>query len=201
MAGLQSLGLQPDQQPCNDYIRYVELLHKWNQAYNLTALKQPEQMLSRHVLDSLSVLPFIEGKRCLDIGTGAGLPGLILALALVETEWTLLDSNQKKIRFLQHVKAELQLDNVEVVHSRVEDFVPKNHFDTVICRAFAPLNRMLKFSQHLITNNNQLLAMKGKTIDSELAESDTEKFDIKINDIAIHNDESSAKLVQIRRSE
>ncbi len=201
MAGLQSLGLQHDQQPCSHYIRYVELLHKWNQTYNLTALKQPEQMLSRHVLDSLSVLPFIEGKRCLDIGTGAGLPGLILALALPESEWTLLDSNQKKIRFLQHVKAELQIDNVEVVHSRVEDFIPDKEFDTVICRAFAPLNRMLKFSQHLITNNNQLLAMKGKTIDIELAESDTEKFNIKINDIAIHNDESSAKLVQIRRSE
>ena len=84
IAGLQSLGLQADQQPRNNYIRYIELLHKWNQAYNLTALKQPEQMLSRHVLDSLTVLPFIEGKRCLDIGTGAGLPGLILALALVD---------------------------------------------------------------------------------------------------------------------
>jgi 16S rRNA (guanine527-N7)-methyltransferase len=199
-AGLESLGLDPAQQPCNQYLKYIELLHKWNQAYNLTALKQPEQMLSRHVLDSLSVLSLIEGKCCMDIGTGAGLPGLILAMALPDTEWTLLDSNQKKIRFLQHVKAELHINNVEVVHSRVEDFIPDSESNTIICRAFAPINRMLKFAQHLITKDNQLLAMKGKTIEAELEESETQEFIIKINDIAIDNEDSSAKLVQIRRA-
>jgi 16S rRNA (guanine527-N7)-methyltransferase len=200
-AGLESLGLDPAQQPCTQYLNYIALLHKWNQAYNLTALKQPEQMLSRHVLDSLSVLTFIKGKHCLDIGTGAGLPGMILAMALPETHWTLLDSNQKKVRFLRHVKAELKIDNTEVIHSRVEEFMPENEFDTVICRAFAPLNRMLKQTRHLLTPENQLLAMKGKMIETEITESDSKEFRIRVNDIKLFNDGSSAKLVQIGLSE
>lgn len=200
-AGLLSLGFDPEKHPCEQYLSYIALLDKWNQAYNLTAVKYPEQMLPRHVLDSLSVLSFIKGQHCLDIGTGPGLPGMILALALPKTDWVLLDSNQKKIRFLRHVKAELGINNVELVQSRAESYQPEKDFDTIICRAFAPLNRMLEFSQHLITKHNQLLAMKGKQAKSEIDELGKHKFLIKLHSLGQDKDNSHANLLQIRRAE
>jgi len=200
-AGLESLSLDPAQQPCDQYLAYIALLHKWNQSYNLTAIKQLEEMLTRHVLDSLSVLPFIQGHDCLDIGTGPGLPGLILAMALPETRWVLLDSNQKKTRFLRHVKAELGMNNVEIVQSRVESFKPEINFDSVICRAFAPLNRLLELTQHLITEDNQLLAMKGKQASDEIDALGEHEFLITLNSLAHSADDSLANLIQIRRAE
>ncbi len=200
-AGLRSLSLDPEQQPCDQYLVYISLLHKWNQSYNLTAVKQPEQMLTRHVLDSLSVLPFIKGQHCLDIGTGPGLPGMILALALPGSRWTLLDSNQKKVRFLRHVKAELDVGNVEIVQSRVESYKAEIDFDTIICRAFAPLNRMLELTQHLITQDNQLLAMKGKQASNEIDALGEHQFLIKLNSLAHATDDLLANLIQIRRAE
>ncbi len=199
-AGLESLGLVPEQQPCSQYLAYIQLLSKWNKTYSLTAIKQPEDMLQRHVLDSLSVLSFIQGKHCLDVGTGAGLPGMILALAVPETHWTLLDSNQKKIRFLRHIKAELEVNNVEVVQSRIESYEPEMEFDTLICRAVAPLTRLLEQTRHLITQDNQLLAMKGGKVDDEIEQLGEHKFRIKVNSLQFLDDASSAKLVQIRRS-
>lgn len=200
-AGLVRLGLDPEQQPCSQYLTYIALLHKWNQSYNLTAVKQPEQMLTRHVLDSLSVLSFIKGQHCLDIGTGPGLPGMILALALPNTSWTLLDSNQKKVRFLRHVKVELGISNVEIVQSRAESYKAEKNFDTIICRAFAPLNRLLELSQHLITKDNQLLAMKGKQVSDEIDELGEHEFLIKLNSLEFATDDSRANLIQIRRAE
>ena len=197
--GLEGMGLDPAQQPCSQYLAYIELLNKWNKTYNLTAIKQPEAMLNRHVLDSLSVHSFIEGKRCLDVGTGPGLPGMILALAQAETHWTLLDSNQKKVRFLRHVKVELNVNNVEIVQSRVEDFKPEQDFDTVICRAVAPLTRLLEQSKHLITQDNQLLAMKGRQVSDEIDELGEHEFLIKVNELQLYGNDSSANLVQIRR--
>jgi 16S rRNA (guanine527-N7)-methyltransferase len=199
--GLQSLGLDPEQHPCNQYLSYIALLHKWNKTYNLTAVKDPEEMLSRHVLDSLTVLPFIKGPNCIDIGTGPGLPGMILALSLPNTHWTLLDSNQKKIHFLRHVKAELGVNNVEIVQSRVESYKVEKKFDTVICRAFAPLNRLLELSQHLLTQGNQLLAMKGKQASDEIDQLGEHKFLIKLSNLAPSYDDSLANLIQIRRAE
>ncbi len=199
-AGLERLDIQAEQPLCTAYVRYIELLAKWNTAYNLTAVKDPEAMLNRHILDSLSVHSFIRGKYCLDIGTGPGLPGLILALAQPEKHWTLLDSNQKKIRFLRHVVAELNINNVELVHGRIEAFKPTKDFDTIICRAFAPLVRMLEQTGHLLTPDNQLLAMKGKQVKTEIDELGDHKFLIKLNGLALSGDEVSPKLVQIRRS-
>jgi 16S rRNA (guanine527-N7)-methyltransferase len=200
-AGLQSLGLDPEQHPCEQYIAYIALLHKWNQAYNLTAIKDPEEMLTRHVLDSLSVLPFIKGKQCMDIGTGPGLPGMILALALPETNWVLLDSNIKKIRFLRHVKAELDISNVDIVQSRAESYKPEKEFDTIICRAFAPLNRMFEWSKHLITEHNQLLAMKGKQANDEINALGAHNFEITLHRLEHSSDTSPGNLIQIRRAE
>ncbi len=200
-AGLHRLSLDPEQHPCDQYLAYIALLHKWNQAYNLTAINDPEQMLSRHVLDSLSVLSFIKGQHCLDIGTGPGLPGMILALALPDTDWVLLDSNQKKIRFLRHVKAELGITNVDIVQLRAESYKPAKDFDTIICRAFAPLNRMLELSQHLINQDNQLLAMKGKQVNDEIKELGEHEFLITLNSLKHATDTSLANLIQIRRAE
>ncbi len=199
-AGLERLDIQAEQALCTAYLRYIELLAKWNTAYNLTAVKEPEAMLKRHILDSLTVHSFVEGEHCLDIGTGAGLPGMILALAQPEKHWTLLDSNQKKIRFLRHVVADLKINNVELVHGRIEAFKPANDFDTIICRAFAPLVRMLEQTQHLLTTENQLLAMKGKQVDTEIDELGNHEFLIKLNDLALSGNDASAKLVQIRRT-
>ena len=199
-AGLERLDIQAEKALCRDYLRYIELLAKWNVAYNLTAVKEPEAMLNRHLLDSLSVHSFVKGEHCLDIGTGAGLPGMILALAQPEKHWTLLDSNQKKIRFLRHVIAELTIDNVELVHVRIEEFKPAKEFDSIICRAFAPLARMLEQTQHLLTTKNQLLAMKGKQVETEIEELGSNEFLIKLNDLALSGEESAAKLVQIQRS-
>ena len=159
-AGLERLDIKAEQALCVAYLRYIELLAKWNVTYNLTAVKGTKAILERHILDSLSVHSFIEGGHCLDIGTGAGLPGMMLVLAQPEKQWTLLDSNQKKIRFLRHITADLNIKNVELVHARIEIFKPEKEFDTMICRAFAPLARMLEQTKHLLTEENQLLAMK-----------------------------------------
>ena len=200
LAGLNKLELDTNAALCDALLAYVELLQKWNNTYNLTAVKDPVEILNRHILDSLSVATYIKGPRCLDIGTGAGLPGLILALLESEHDWILLDSNQKKLRFLRHVKAELGINNVEFVHSRVEEYQPEQKFNTLICRAFAPLPRMLEQVGHLLNIENRLLAMKGKQVNDEVALLDNDKFLIEINDNPFFTDESLAKLVQIRRS-
>lgn len=199
-SGLHSLGLNHEHHPCSAYLSYVELLIKWNRAYNLTAIKDPEQMLHRHILDSLSVLSFIKGSHCLDVGTGPGLPGLILALALPETQWILLDSNQKKVRFLRHVKAELVINNIEIVQSRIEDYQPDKKLDTIICRAFAPLTRILEQTEHLISGDNQLLAMKGKHITEEIHELGQHNFLIEVENLPVIDEDKSANLVRIRRT-
>ncbi|MGH7462299.1 MAG: 16S rRNA (guanine(527)-N(7))-methyltransferase RsmG, partial [Longimicrobiales bacterium] len=118
--GLRDLGEDPNAHPCAVYLAYLELLRKWGRAYNLTGVREPGRMLAYHVLDSLSLLPFLRGKRCLDLGTGAGLPGLILALARPDLHWVLLDSNRKKIRFLNRALGSFAVKNAEVVQDRVE---------------------------------------------------------------------------------
>ena len=135
--GLRALGEDPAAHPCDTYLWFLGELAKWNKAYNLTAIRDPGQMLTHHLLDSLSILPYLQGQRCLDVGTGAGLPGLILALARPDTHWTLLDSKSKKIRFLQHVLYELKPSNVELALSRVEDYRPAQSFSTIVSRAFS----------------------------------------------------------------
>ncbi len=148
---------------------YLELLQKWNKAYNLTAINDKESMFKLHILDSLAILPYIQGQKIIDIGTGAGLPGIVIAIAKPELSVTLLDSNGKKIRFLQEVKRVLKLDNINVVQSRVEDYHPDINFDTVVSRAFSNIKNMQEWSQHLLATDGIWLAMKGRKPDAELS--------------------------------
>ena len=166
--GLDKLGLALDETVCDKLISYLQLLAKWNRAYNLTAVRDPLQMVSRHLLDSLAVVPHLSGERIVDVGTGAGLPGVPLALCFPDREFVLLDSNGKKCRFLVQARGELGLKNVEVVNSRVEDYRPDDLFDTVITRAFASVADILTGSRHLLRADGVMLAMKGVLPTEEL---------------------------------
>lgn len=167
--GLTQFGLNSLTAPLS---RYVLLLQKWNTAYNLTAVRELEAMVSKHILDSLAILPWLHGQRIVDVGTGAGLPGIPLAIAQPDRHFVLLDSNGKKIRFLQEVKRQLNLENVEIVQFRVENYHQAPCFDTVISRAFSSLEQMIQWTQHLIAPQGIWLAMKGRYPDTELVTMD-----------------------------
>jgi 16S rRNA (guanine527-N7)-methyltransferase len=168
-AGLERLGLELPEAVRDGLIAYVELLAKWNKAYNLTAVRDPQEMVIRHLLDSLAVVPHLTGQRIIDVGTGGGLPGIPLSLVFPERQFVLLDANSKKTRFLVQAKAALGLENVTVVHSRVEDYRPAQPFDIVITRAFASVADILIGSRHLLTPEGEFLAMKGVVPEEELA--------------------------------
>lgn len=162
VSGLESLNLSLPEDKIVQLLDFIKLIEKWNKAYNLTAIRDREAMVSLHILDSLATVPFIEGKRVIDIGTGAGLPGIPLAIYLPEIEFTLLDSNAKKTRFVQQAILELKLKNVSVCHNRVEQYHPEKNFDTVITRAFAGLSDIVELTAHLLNKDGVLLAMKGQ---------------------------------------
>lgn len=163
--GLEQLGLNASAQ---GLMNYLLLLEKWNRAYNLTAIRDINRMITLHVLDSLAIAPFIKGQRLLDVGSGAGLPGIPLAMIYPDKLITLLDSNGKKTRFMQEAKRVLKLDNVDIIQTRAEDWHPTHAFDTITSRAFSDLAQMLHWTKHLITNHGQWLAMKGRSPDTEL---------------------------------
>ncbi|WP_428944599.1 16S rRNA (guanine(527)-N(7))-methyltransferase RsmG [Pantoea sp. FN060301] len=150
-------------------VGYVEMLHKWNKAYNLTSVREPEQMLVRHIMDSIVVEPHLHGSRFIDVGTGPGLPGVPLAIVRPDAHFTLLDSLGKRIRFLKQVQHELKLDNIEPVQSRVEDWPAEPPFDGVISRAFASLNDMLNWCHHLPGGEGRFYALKGVVPEAEIA--------------------------------
>lgn len=142
-------------------LNYLELLQKWNQVINLTAIRNVDDMVTHHILDSLSIIPYLHGQRFIDVGTGAGLPGIPLAITQPDKEFCLLDSNSKKTRFLTQVVLELGLKNVSIVHARCEEFQPEKCFDAVITRAFSSLKEILIHTQHMLCTQGEILAMKG----------------------------------------
>lgn len=159
--GMAELGLKlPTDAPAM-LCSYIEVLQQWNRKYNLTAVRAPAQIVSRHILDSLAAAPWVHGTRVLDVGTGAGLPGIPLAVAFPERHFTLLDSHGKKTRFVTHAATVLGLRNVEVVQARVETYRAPEPFATVITRAFAALGEFLGVSAHLGASGTRWLAMKG----------------------------------------
>lgn len=161
LRGLEQLALPLPSTTVQKLLDYIALLHKWNRAYNLTAVREPATMISRHLLDSLAVAPHLRGERFADIGTGAGLPGIPLALAFPERRFTLVDSNGKKIRFVTQAIAELQLTNVEAIQCRVENLRPEQPFDGVLSRAFATLADMAAGCAPLLAPSGALFALKG----------------------------------------
>jgi len=169
-AGLQALSLDLPRGVPGRLLAYLRLLRRWNRAYNLSSIRDPEAMVTRHLLDSLAVLPFVAGPRVLDVGTGAGLPGLVLALARPEWQVTLLDSNAKKITFLRQARLELGVDNIQPVQSRVERFAADGAFDTVISRAYGALGLFHAQAGALCAPGGRLLAMKGRFPEKEIAE-------------------------------
>lgn len=167
--GLRAMGQAPESHPCDSYLAYLALLEKWNRAYNLTGIKNMEDMLGRHLFDSLSALEHVRGRRALDVGSGAGLPGLVLAMARPKVNWVLLDSNIKKTRFLEQAVMELGLINVEVVHLRLEDYEGEKPFDTIISRALMSAEKFSRQCLPLLAEGGRILLMKGTKLDEELA--------------------------------
>ena len=166
--GLAALSI--DEQRAAPLYEYLQLLQKWNKPFNLTAIKKAEEMIPKHLMDSLSVLAHLGGaRRVCDVGTGAGLPGIPLAVCCPETEFVLLDSNGKKTRFLHQVRRHLNLNNVTIVEGRAEDYQPEVGFDAVLSRAFADLMRMCQVTQHLLKKNGVWLAMKSQILETEQA--------------------------------
>jgi 16S rRNA (guanine527-N7)-methyltransferase len=147
---------------------YLALLQRWNEVFNLTAIRDPDEMVWLHILDSLSINTFLQGKRIIDVGTGGGLPGIPLAIINPDKQFTLLDSNGKKTRFLTQAKMELGLKNIEVVQSRCELYNPTEKFDLIVSRAFSSIRLMLETTQHLAQNSGQFVAMKGIYPEEEL---------------------------------
>jgi 16S rRNA (guanine527-N7)-methyltransferase len=166
--GVSQLDIVSDEEKMLKLLAFIKLMEKWNRTYNLTSVRQKEEMAKLHILDSLVVMPHLQGDCIADIGTGAGLPGIPLAIFLPETQFTLVDSNAKKTRFVQQAVLELQLKNVKVVHNRVEKINSHLLYSTVIMRAFSSLQDIMNLSRHLIAPQGILLAMKGHLAEEEL---------------------------------
>ena len=159
--GIASMGLAVSDEAQQKLLAYLVLLQKWNKVYNLTAVRDPLEMVTLHLLDSLSVLPYVNSKNILDVGSGGGLPGIVLAICKPELQVTTIDTVQKKVIFMRQVKGELGLDNLTPVHARVENFKPGQPFEIVISRAFSEIALFVQLTKHLIAENGQWLAMKG----------------------------------------
>lgn len=159
--GAGQLGIALDADAQRKLLEYLVLLNKWNKVYNLTAIRDPQQMVSHHLLDSLAVMPHLWEGRWLDVGCGAGLPGLVLAVAQPDWQFALLDSNSKKTSFVQQAVIELGLRNVSVHCARVEEWQPAERFDGIISRAFSELGEFLRNTRHLMAPHGRWVAMKG----------------------------------------
>lgn len=196
--GLNQLGLSLEEGQQDRLLDYLGLLLKWNQAYNLTAVRDPGVMVSRQLLDSLSILPWVRGPRVLDVGTGAGLPGIPLAIALPDLAFTLVDSNGKKVRFLRQAVMELGLTNVAAEQLRIESFRPPDLFDTITSRAFASLADFVACSGHLLADDGQWLAMKGPLAEAE-AEDLGPGLRREILPLAVPGESATRHLVRVTR--
>jgi 16S rRNA (guanine527-N7)-methyltransferase len=167
--GLEALSLEHSEQQLDQLDAYLALLHKWNRAYNLTAVRDPQSMIGRHLLDSLAVAPWLKGTHFADVGTGAGLPGIPLAIMRPQSRFELIDSNGKKIRFVTQAVNELQLGNAHATQCRVEDHQPECGYDAVTSRAFASLTDMAEGCSHMLVAGGELLALKGVYPADEIA--------------------------------
>ena len=189
------LALEPGQEAL--LLDYLKLLQKWNSAYNLTAVRDPAQMVIRHLLDSLAIAEHLRGNNVVDVGTGAGLPGIPLAILYPQRNFSLLDSNGKKTRFLFQVKTALRLDNMQVHHQRVESFRPPELYDAVLSRAFASLADMVAGCRHLLAGEGRFFAMKGTYPEQEVAALETACEVIAVHSLAVPGLSEQRHLVEM----
>lgn len=197
--GAQQMGAPLTDETTQTLVNYLTMLEKWNKAYNLTAIRDIEQMVSLHLLDSLATRPFITGERIIDVGTGPGLPGMVLAICYPEKQFTLLDSNGKKTRFLTQVKMEMGIRNVTVANERVEKHPHQGAYDHVISRAFASIQDMINWTLPLPKETGNFLAMKGVYPSDELtALPDTIKV-ISVDPLVVPNIQAERHMVVMAR--
>ena len=197
-AGCGELGISLQQSQYDCLLEYLQLLGKWNQVYNLTAITQPQKMLSHHLLDSLSLMPsLLKSNKILDVGSGAGLPGIPLAIAMPETIWVMLDSNARKTRFIRQAIAHCGLQNAQVVQSRVQDYHAPDSLDFIVSRAYAPLAEFCNSVAHLLGPKTRLLTMKTGLRPEEAQQLDSDRFLIEEEMITVPGIRESRSLVTI----
>ena len=182
--GLNAMNLEVSTAQQEKLIDYIYLINKWNKVHNLTAVRDVFDMVTLHLLDSLSVLPFISGKNMLDVGSGAGLPSIPIAICMPELEITAIDAIQKKVSFMRQVKGELGLTNFYVASGRVESLSAEPKYEVIISRAFSEISLFIKLTKHLIAENGQWLAMKGVLPIHEFEKSAIQPTEIKVLNVA-----------------
>jgi 16S rRNA (guanine527-N7)-methyltransferase len=195
--GLEAMRIELSAQQQLLLLDYLELLNKWNRAINLTAIRDPRQMVALQLLDSLTVLPCIRRAPLLDVGSGGGLPGIPLAIARPQLEITLLDGNGKKTRFLSQAKTTLMLHNVSVVQSRIEAWRPAQLPGSITCRALASLRQIIAWTEHLLTPQSEIIAMKGRHPAEELEEIRHLGLDVEIHQVAVPGVAAQRHIVRI----
>ena len=199
--GIKTLGLNCSTHQVEQLIAYLEMLQRWNKAYNLTAIREPIQMVRLHLLDSLAVHPFIkDAKDIIDVGTGPGLLGIPLAILNPDKNFTLLDSNGKKTRFLFQAINDLSLANAKEINQRVEKYQPEQLFDIVLSRAFSSISDMLTQCNHLVCDSGCFLAMKGKKPDSELSQIAKDYKVVDLSQINVPQVDSERHLIKITKT-
>lgn len=197
--GCAELGLALSSAQQQKINAYLDGLVKWNKAYNLTAIRDPGEMVIKHLLDSLAIYRAVEGDNVLDVGTGPGLPGIPLAILYPQRRFTLLDSNGKKTRFLVQMKHELQLDNVGIINDRIESFGVDGQFDCVTCRAFSCLQDFVTYCLRLVRPSGALVAMKGRIPENEIAALDHSKVALTIDKLTVPYLNDERHLIRITR--
>lgn len=198
--GLQALTTSYNTEQIHKLAQYVQLLQKWNASFNLVADASTEVILSKHIFDSLSISPYVSAGCVLDVGTGAGFPGIPLAIVQPQTYFILLDSNGKKTRFLFQVKLALELDNVSVENCRIEHYQSNRQIDIVTCRAFSSLPDMVEKTASILAEGSRLLAMKGRCQEQELAALTSDYKITNIEQLNLPGENAERHLIQVERS-
>ena len=192
--GAEVMNIPLSDKQIQQLLRYLSLILKWNRIYNLSAIRDPIESVKKHLLDSLSIIHFVQPGLLLDVGSGAGLPGIVIAIMKPETKVFVLDSVGKKCRFMQAVKSELALENLIVVNSRVESFKPKKSFSQITSRAFAATSKTIQLTKHLLEENGRYLLMKGSNIEEE----DVDNFNMKVHSMTVPFVSDKRSLLEIQ---